>query len=171
MLTSSVKTNTAFRATSTVISNDDGKNYTEFTKAFLKIQRLGITEDDLKEAMSVIMRLNPKPGGGLTGSSGDSVPLARFYCFAQNGKLEIVPNSKNVPICVSADHFSDMLNAYHPVSKQSKVIKETVTFASKTRFSKWFIDAIHQRQQTLLKTMEAIVPIRNCSFGMVMNLC
>jgi RNA polymerase sigma-54 factor len=143
------------------------KNYTEFTKKhFSKIQkRLGITEDDLKEAMSVIMRLNPKPGGGLTGSSGAQYLLPDFIVSAQNGKLEIVLNSKNAPDLRISRSFSDMLNAYHSGGKQNKVVKETVTFIKqKLDSAKWFIDAIHQRQQTLLKTMEAIVRYQELFF-------
>lgn len=136
------------------------KNYTEFTKKhFSKIQKkLGISEEDLKDAMNSIMRLNPKPGGGLSGSSGAQYLLPDFIVSAQNGKLEIMLNSKNAPDLRISKSFSDMLSAYHTSDKQNKVIKETVTFIKqKLDSAKWFIDAIHQRQQTLLKTMEAIV--------------
>ncbi|MFB0944955.1 MAG: RNA polymerase sigma-54 factor [Spirosomataceae bacterium] len=143
------------------------KNYTEFTKKhFSKIQKkLGITEGDLKEAMSVIVRLNPKPGGGLSGSSGAQYLLPDFLVSAQNGKLEIVLNSKNAPDLRISKSFSNMLNAYHSGDKQNKVVKETVTFIKqKLDSAKWFIDAIHQRQQTLLKTMEAIVRYQELFF-------
>ena len=136
------------------------KNYTEFTKKhFSKIQKkLGINEEELKDAMAVIMRLNPKPGGGLSGSSGAQYLLPDFIVSTQNGNLEIMLNSKNAPELRISRSFSDMLNAYHASDKQNKVVKETVTFIKqKLDSAKWFIDAIHQRQQTLLKTMEAIV--------------
>lgn len=136
------------------------KNYTEFTKKhFSKIQKkLGISEEELKDAMAAIMRLNPKPGGGLSGSSGAQYLLPDFIVSTQNGKLEIILNSKNAPDLRISKSFSEMLSTYHKSDKQNKVVKETVTFIKqKLDSAKWFIDAIHQRQQTLLKTMEAIV--------------
>lgn len=136
------------------------KNYTEFTKKhFSKIQKkLGVDEEVLKEAMNVIMRLNPKPGGGLSNNSAAQYLLPDFIVSAQNGKLEIMLNSKNAPDLRISRSFSDMLSAYHESDKQNKAVKETVSFIKqKLDSAKWFIDAIHQRQQTLLKTMEAIV--------------
>lgn len=136
------------------------KNYTEFTKKhFSKIQKkLSIDEDSLKEAMNVIMRLNPKPGSGLSNNSSAQYLLPDFIVSSQNGKLEIILNSKNAPDLRISRSFSDMLSAYHESDKQNKAVKETVTFIKqKLDSAKWFIDAIHQRQQTLLKTMEAIV--------------
>lgn len=135
-------------------------NYTEFTKKhFAKIQKkLGVDEESLKEAMNVVMRLNPKPGGGISNNSAAQYLMPDFIVSTQNGKMEIMLNSKNAPDLRISRSFSDMLSAYHESDKQNKVVKETVSFIKqKLDSAKWFIDAIHQRQQTLLKTMEAIV--------------
>lgn len=143
------------------------KHYTEFTKKhFSKIQKkLGISEEMLKDAMNVIMRLNPKPGGGLSNAMAAQYLLPDFIVTSQNGKLEIILNSKNAPDLRISRSFSDMLNAYHESDKQNKTTKETVTFIKqKLDSAKWFIDAIQQRQQTLLKTMEAIVRYQEAFF-------
>jgi RNA polymerase sigma-54 factor len=112
--------------------SNDGKNYTEFTKAFLKIQkRLGITEDDLKEAMSVIMRLNPKPGGGALRELRIQYFCQILLFLPKTGKLEIVLNSKNAPDLRISRSFSDMLNAYHPVVSKIKLQRNGMTFKQK----------------------------------------
>jgi RNA polymerase sigma-54 factor len=135
-------------------------HFEEFTKKhFDKIQRkLNIEEDTLKKTLGLITRLNPKPGN--MGSSENNVAylMADFIVSSVNGKLEIVLNSKNAPQLRVSRSFSEMLDTYDKSDKQNRHIKETVSFVKqKLDAAKWFIDAIKQRQQTLLKTMEAIV--------------
>ncbi len=134
--------------------------FEEFTKKhFDKIQKkLNLDEETLKKSLSLITRLNPKPGS-LSGSENSAAYLmADFIVTSQNGKLEIILNSKNAPQLRVSRSFSEMLETYDKSDKQNKHIKETVSFVKqKLDAAKWFIDAIKQRQQTLLKTMEAIV--------------
>ena len=134
--------------------------FEEFTKKhFDKIQKkLNLDEETLKKSLSLIIRLNPKPGS-LSGSENTAAYLmADFIVTSQNGKLEIILNSKNAPQLRVSRSFSEMLETYDKSDKQNKHIKETVSFVKqKLDAAKWFIDAIKQRQQTLLKTMEAIV--------------
>ncbi|MCP9769117.1 RNA polymerase sigma-54 factor [Lacihabitans sp. LS3-19] len=135
-------------------------HFDEFTKKhFDKIQRkLNLEDETLKKSLSLITRLNPKPGN--MGSSDNNVAylMADFIVSSVNGKLEIVLNSKNAPQLRVSRSFSEMLDTYDKSDKQNKQIKETVSFVKqKLDAAKWFIDAIKQRQQTLLKTMEAIV--------------
>ena len=135
--------------------------FNEFSKKhYDKIARkLGISEGDvLKEAIAIVTRLNPKPGG-----SGDEIARTQylmpdFHLTNNNGKLELTLNGKNAPELRVSRSYADMLQAYDKGNKKDKKLKETVTFIKqKLDSAKWFIDAIKQRQQTLLNTMQAII--------------
>jgi len=135
-------------------------HFDEFIKKhFDKIKkRLNIEDDALKKSLSLITRLNPKPGNMGHGDGSAAYLMADFIVTTQNSKLEIILNSKNAPDLKVSKSFSEMLDTYDKGDKQNKHIKETVTFVKqKLDAAKWFIDAIKQRQQTLLRTMEAIV--------------
>ncbi|QJW89238.1 RNA polymerase factor sigma-54 [Spirosoma taeanense] len=134
--------------------------FEEFSKKhFDKIQRrLNISDESLKKVIDIIIKLNPKPGS-VEGESGTAQYLIPdFILTNNNGKLELTLNSKNAPELRISRSFADMLDTYDKSSKQNKALKETVSFVKqKLDAAKWFIDAIKQRQQTLLKTMNAIV--------------
>ncbi|QIP15550.1 RNA polymerase factor sigma-54 [Spirosoma aureum] len=134
--------------------------FEEFSKKhFDKIQRrLNISDESLKRVIDIIIKLNPKPGSveGEAGSVQYLIP--DFILTNSNGKLDLTLNSKNAPELRISRSFADMLDTYDKSSKQNKSLKETVSFVKqKLDAAKWFIDAIKQRQQTLLKTMNAIV--------------
>jgi len=134
--------------------------FDEFSKKhYDKIQRrLNISDDSLKKVIDIIIKLNPKPGS--IESEGGSVQylIPDFILTNNNGKLDLTLNSKNAPELRISRSFADMLDTYDKSSKQNKSLKETVSFVKqKLDAAKWFIDAIKQRQQTLLKTMNAIV--------------
>lgn len=134
--------------------------FDEFSKKhFDKIQKkLGVDDETLKSVFQLITRLNPKPGNMISTSNNVAYLMADFIVSYVNGKMEIVLNSKNAPDLRISKSFSDMLDTYSRGDKRNKQIRETVTFVKqKLDAAKWFIDAIKQRQQTLLKTMEAIV--------------
>lgn len=134
--------------------------FEEFTKKhFDKIQKkLGIDDDTLKRTVGLITRLNPKPGSVASSEGNVAYLMADFIVTNLNGKLDIILNSKNAPQLRVSKSFTEMLDTYDKSDKQNKQIKETVSFVKqKLDAAKWFIDAIKQRQQTLLKTMEAIV--------------
>ena len=134
--------------------------FDEFSrKHYDKIQRrLNISDESLKKVVDVIIRLNPKPGS-VEGESGNiQYLIPDFILTNTNGKLELTLNSKNAPELRISRSFADMLDTYDKSKKQNKVLKETVSFVKqKLDAAKWFIDAIKQRQQTLLRTMNAIV--------------
>jgi RNA polymerase sigma-54 factor len=149
--------------------------FDEFSKKhYEKIQkRLGITDEAMKEAISLITKLNPKPGASDDDSNVTQFLMPDFILTNNNGKLEIFLNSKNAPELRVSTSFHEMLETYDKSDKNNKSIKETVTFIKqKLDSAKWFIDAIKQRQQTLLKTMQAIVDYQKSSFcrGMSQNL-
>lgn len=134
--------------------------FDEFSKKhYDKIQRrLNVSDDALKRVIDIIIKLNPKPGS-IEGEEGAAQYLVPdFILTNSNGKLELTLNAKNAPELRISRSFADMLDTYDKSKKQNKNLKETVTFVKqKLDAAKWFIDAIKQRQQTLLKTMNAIV--------------
>jgi RNA polymerase sigma-54 factor len=136
--------------------------YDEFTKKhYQKIQKKLDTEDEdfIRDAMEVIIKLNPKPGGGSTQAATKNQYIIPDYILTNNnGKLELTLNSRNAPDLRISRSYNDMFKAYEKSNKKDKKLKEAVTFVKqKLDAAKWFIDAIKQRQQTLLKTMNAII--------------
>ncbi|PWT94995.1 MAG: RNA polymerase sigma-54 factor [Bacteroidetes bacterium] len=137
------------------------KYFDEFTKKhYEKIQRgLNLTDDDLKDAISQVIKLNPKPGGNVGESNkGESYIIPDFFIHNNGGVLELTLNSKNAPDLRISEGYKDMLKAYDKGSKKDKRQKEAVLFIKqKIDAAKWFIDAIKQRQNTLYTTMHAIM--------------
>jgi len=137
------------------------KYFDEFTKKhYEKIQRgLNITDDQLREIINQIIRLNPKPGGNV-GDSGknEAYIIPDFFINNNNGVLELSLNSRNAPDLRISEGYRDMLKDYDRGSKKDKRQKEAVLFIKqKIDSAKWFIDAIKQRQHTLLSSMDAIM--------------
>lgn len=136
--------------------------FEEFTKKhYQKIQKKLDTEDEdfVRDAMDLIVKLNPKPGGGSgAGMVKNQFLIPDYILTNNNGKLELALNSRNAPELRISRSYSEMFKAYDKSSKKDKKLKEAVTFVKqKLDAAKWFIDAIKQRQQTLLRTMRAIV--------------
>jgi RNA polymerase sigma-54 factor len=136
--------------------------FEEFTKKhYQKIQKKLGTEDEefVRDAMELIVKLNPKPGSGSsTGMVKNQYIMPDFVLTNNNGKLELALNSKNAPELHISKAYTEMFKAYDKGDKKDKKLKEAVTFVKqKLDAAKWFIDAIKQRQHTLLRTMKAIV--------------
>lgn len=136
--------------------------FEEFTKKHYDkiVRRLGVeSEEDLRDAIRIITKLNPKPGGiGASGMIRSFFLIPDFILINNNGKLELSLNSRNAPDLRISRSYADMLDAYDKSDKKDKKLKETVSFVKqKLDSAKWFIDAIKQRQQTLLKTMRSII--------------
>ncbi|MBO9681112.1 MAG: RNA polymerase factor sigma-54 [Flavisolibacter sp.] len=137
------------------------KYFDEFTKKhYEKIQRgLNLSDDELKEVMIQITKLNPKPGGNVGEvNKAESYIVPDFFILNNGGKLELTLNSKNAPELRISEGYRDMLRDYDRGSKKDRRQKEAVLFIKqKIDAAKWFIDAIKQRQHTLLSTMTAIM--------------
>ena len=134
--------------------------FDEFTKKHYEkiLKKCNLTEDELKAIIQMITRLNPKPGGISDGTMRTQYVIPDFILTNVNGKFEIALNSKNAPELRMSRSYAEMFNAYDKSDKKDKKLKETVTFVKqKLDAAKWFIDAIKQRQHTLLKTMQAIL--------------
>jgi RNA polymerase sigma-54 factor len=143
-------------------------HFDEFIKKhYEKIQtKLEIEEEDLKEAIEVILKLNPKPGGS---SKETEKPMQQitpdFSVFEFEGKLELTINGKNAPDLKVSKEYENMLRAYAEGAKKSKADREAVSFVKqKLESAKWFIDAIKQRQNTLFVTMNAIMNFQQMYF-------
>lgn len=136
-------------------------SYDDFTKKhYDKIKKkLNIEDDDdLKDAITVITKLNPKPGSSSEGLVKTQYLIPDFILTNNNGKLELTLNSRNAPELRISRSYADMLDAYDKSKKKDQKLKQTVTFVKqKLDSAKWFIDAIKQRQMTLLNTMQAII--------------
>ena len=137
------------------------KYFDEFTKKhYEKIQRgLNLTDEQLKEVMQQIIHLNPKPGGTIGESSkAENYVVPDFFIYNNGGKLELTLNSRNAPELRISEGYRDMLREYDRGAKKDKRQKEAVLFIKqKIDAAKWFIDAIKQRQHTLLSTMTSIM--------------
>jgi len=137
------------------------KYFDEFTKKhYERIQRgLNLNDNELKEVMQQIIKLNPKPGGNIGEiNKAENYVVPDFFIVNNNGKLELTLNSRNAPDLRISEGYRDMLKAYDRGNKKDKRQKEAVLFIKqKIDAAKWFIDAIKQRQHTLLSTMTAIM--------------
>lgn len=136
-------------------------NFDAFTKKhYDRLKRsLNIDEDVLKEVLDEILKLNPKPGGTSDiASVNQQVIIPDFTVENSNGLLDVFLNGKNAPDLRISESFKDMMQDYTKSKVKDKKQKEAILFIKqKIDSAKWFIDAIKQRQHTLLSTMNAIV--------------
>ena len=136
--------------------------FEEFTKRHYDkiIARLGITEAELKMAIDEILKLNPKPGGVYSDPfSKVSQPIIPdFILELTEDGFDLHLNSRNLPELRLSSSYSEMLRSYSRDKSQKKEMKDAALFVKqKIDSAKWFIDAIRQRQNTLLLTMNAIL--------------
>ena len=137
------------------------KSFDQFTKKHYQklIQKHNVTEAQLKEAISEIEKLNPKPGGSYAGNNRIVEHVVPdFSIRIVEGELELTLNGRNAPELHVSREYSNMLKGYKESKDKSKSQKDTVLFIKqKLDSAKWFIDAIRQRQQTLFITMNSIM--------------
>ena len=128
-------------------------------KHYLKLQeRLGINKEQLKIALDLISRLNPKPGGSIAASSQNTHIVPDFILTIENGELNVILNHRNAPKLRVSDTYKEMLLGYSETNSKSKPQEDAVQFIKqKLDSAKWFIDAIKQRYQTLTLTINAIL--------------
>ena len=144
------------------------KTFEKFTKKhYLKLQKkFNITENQLKDAIQEIERLNPKPGSSFSynlQSIEHVVP--DFTIKIVDGELSLTLNARNAPELHISKSYNEMLLGYKASKEKSKAQKEAAQFIKqKLDAAKWFIDAIRQRQQTLYVTMSAIMQYQKAYF-------
>jgi len=129
-------------------------------------QKLDLEDDELKEAIGVILKLNPKPGGsGPSGLGKTQYLMPDFILTNDNGIFNLTLNARNAPELRVSPAYTEMFRTYDKAAKKDQKMKEAVTFVKqKLDSAKWFIDAIRQRQNTLLRTMNAIVELQRDFF-------
>lgn len=135
--------------------------FDEFVKKhYEKLQKQMDVDDELfKQVINAIIHLNPKPGSAYT-DAGDlqKIIIPDFFITNNDGQLELSLNQMNVPDLRISQQFRDLLRDYQKGTKKDRQQREAVMFIKqKIDSAKWFIDAIRQRQQTLLLTMNAIM--------------
>ncbi|HYX10279.1 MAG TPA: RNA polymerase factor sigma-54, partial [Bacteroidales bacterium] len=138
-------------------------HFDEFTRKHYDkiISRLNITEEELKKSIDEILKLNPKPGGSVNdaGNKLNETITPDFLLEYKDNELQLSLNARNVPDLRLSRTYSNMLESYNAnKNNRTKQQKEVVSFVKqKLDSAKWFIDAIKQRQNTLMLTMEAIL--------------
>jgi RNA polymerase sigma-54 factor len=145
--------------------------FEEFSKKhFDRIQR-GLNMDDtmLKKVMAEIIHLNPKPGNAWSGNileKSMTTIVPDFILENDEGQLSVSLNNANVPELRVSSTYNEMFQDYAGNKKnQSREMKDAVMFVKqKIDSARWFIEAIKQRQQTLLTTMMAIVDFQHDFF-------
>ena len=139
--------------------------FEEFSKKHYQklIKHLDISEDELRAGLEIILKLNPKPASAVNARSDHSnfYIVPDFIIENRDGELTLNLNARNAPELKVNAQYQDMLRDFKTKHKEQKVVKkdrEAVMFIKqKIDSAKWFIDAIRQRQQTMYKTMYAIL--------------
>jgi RNA polymerase sigma-54 factor len=137
-------------------------HFDEFSKKhYTKLEKnLFISRSELKEAIDEILKLNPKPASAFNSSKQNQVKyvVPDYFILNRGGELELILNNKNAPDLHINEHYLNILKSYKENKNSSREDKKAVLFIKqKIDSAKWFIDAIVQRQQTLYKTMYAIM--------------
>jgi RNA polymerase sigma-54 factor len=142
--------------------------FEEFTKKHFEkiITQLEIDADSVKLAYEEIAKLNPKPGSAYS-SSEKTVEhvIPDFTISIEDGNLELSLNNRNIPELNISNSYQELFKTYKENQGKNKEIKKTVTFVKqKLDSARWFIEAIKQRQETLVNTMKAIMKIQKDYF-------
>ena len=136
------------------------KYFEEFTKKHYDkiVSRSGMSDEDFKNALNIVLSLNPKPGGSMgTTSQNNDYIIPDFTIINNDGELELSLNGRNTPDLHVSKDFVSMLN-YYSKAKDNREKREAINFIkNKIESANWFIDAIKQRKNTLYVTMKAIM--------------
>lgn len=136
--------------------------FDEFSKKHYSkiIEKLQISEDDLRLVIDEILKLNPKPGNSGTDTARTIQHIVPdFILTVDDGKIEVTLNGRNTPDLKVSRSYTEMIEGYKAQKdKPSKSQKDALMFVKqKLDAAKWFIDAIKQRQHTLMITVNAIL--------------
>ena len=137
------------------------ENYLEeFTKKhYDKLEKnLNLDGKQLKLAIQEILKLNPKPGDSVATGGKQLHIIPDFHITNNDGVLQLSLNARNAPELRVSRSYMDMFEHYEKAEQKDKKMKEAVQFVKqKLDSAKWFIDAIRQRNETMMQTMSAIV--------------
>ena len=135
------------------------KKITTCKKYYRSIQKYDIEEDDLKDALDEISKLSPKVGGNFdtqTITINQEI-IPDFVIQVKDGQVVPMLNSKNAPTLRVSEEYKDILTTYSHDKNSSEHKQAALFIKQKLDAAKWYIDAINQRQNTLLQTINAIV--------------
>mgnify|MGYP002780002958 CR=1 FL=1 len=136
-------------------------SFDAFTKKHYEklTQKYGVSQESLRKAIEEIERLNPKPGNSFSGNArAIEHVIPDFTIKINEGELELSLNGRNAPTLHVSRDYQEMMQTYKASREKSQSQKDAVMFIKqKLDSAKWFIDAIKQRQETLLVTMNAIM--------------
>ena len=136
--------------------------FDEFSKKHYEklSKRAKLSDEELKEAVDVILKLNPKPGGGASDSSvsGAEKIIPDFILDMEDGELQLSLNTGNIPELRLNKSYLNLLDEYQKKASSSREKKDVISFVKyKLTSARSFIDAVQQRNNTLMLTMTAIV--------------
>ena len=128
-------------------------------KKFSKLsEKLSLSQEDLKDAIEEISRLNPKPGGSITSEFSNNTIVPDFILTIEDGNFIVELNKRNSPELRLSNSYKNILEGYKNDPKKTKSQNQAMQFLKqKLDSAKWFIEAIEQRHKTLFQTVNAIV--------------
>lgn len=121
-------------------------------------QKLDIDTTAIKEAMAEIVKLNPKPGNSLIDTTKSIQHITPDFTITENdGILTVELNQRNAPQLKVSRDYVEMIKGYDAAPKNKREKEAVLFIKQKVDAAKWFIEAVKQRQNTLLVTMNAIM--------------
>jgi RNA polymerase sigma-54 factor len=137
-------------------------------KHYDKIMRvMEIGDGEMKQILREITSLNPKPGNSLAGSAETTIHVTPdFVVESNNDELTLIMNNRGIPDLHISREYTDMLSDYtHNKANRTTEIRDAIQFVrQKLDAARWFIDSIRQRQETLQRTMQAIIMLQKNFF-------
>ena len=132
-------------------------------------QRLMADEEQLSQAITEITRLNPRPGSAWIGTvveRNQSIVIPDFVVEQEDDKLQITINHGNIPALHVSTQYKDMMDEYsHPAMQNNAQIREAARFVkTNVENAQYFIDAIRQRYETMMRTIEVLVHLQRDFF-------
>lgn len=128
------------------------------------IKQMDVDEDRLKDAIQEITTLNPKPGNNWDTSLSTTMStiIPDFIVEAYNGELILSLNNRNIPDLKISREYSNLLKGYSENKEGMSTDNKNAALFVKQKLdsARWFIDAIKQRQETLQRTMQAIIDLQ-----------
>jgi len=129
------------------------------------VEKLNISDLQLKDAIDEISKLNPKPGGSISSEIQNNTITPDFILTIEDGNLLVEINKRNAPELKLSNSYKEMLAGYKNDPNKNKNQNDAIQFIKqKLDSAKWFIDAIAQREQTLLLTINAIMDFQKDFF-------
>ena len=126
------------------------------------INKYDIEEEDLKEALEVISKLSPKVGGNFdtqTITINQEI-IPDFVIQIKDGQVIPLLNSRNAPTLRISEEYKEILSTYSHDKNSAEHKQAALFIKQKLDAAKWYIDAINQRQNTLMQTISAIVKLQ-----------